>query len=68
MPADCVKTRIEMSLAKTKKAPSLVTSSLAFLKMGRSMMRHGGVGSLYVGILPRLCDKVGGCKAVWSSV
>ena len=64
MPADCVKTRIEMSLGHTQKAPSLVTSSLAFLRMGRSMVRHGGLGSLYVGIVPRLCDKVSPCAWV----
>ena len=58
MPCDCVKTRIEMSLPRAHKPPGMVTSILAFLRMGRSMVRHGGIGSLYIGILPRLCDKV----------
>ena len=46
-----------MSLPRAAKPPGLITSSLAFLRMGRSMVRLGGVGSLYVGIVPRLCDK-----------
>lgn len=63
MPCDCVKTRIEMSLPRSHKPPGMITSILAFLRMGRSMVKHGGLGSLYIGILPRLCDKVCGCQA-----
>jgi hypothetical protein len=56
MPADCVKTRIELSAVK---APGGLLPDLAlFFGTARAMLADGGVGALFRGMGPRLADKV----------
>ena len=56
MPADCVKTQIELSAVR---APGGLLPDLAlFGGTARSLIRHGGVGALFRGMGPRLADKV----------
>ena len=56
MPADCVKTRIELSVVR---APGGLLPDLAlFFGTARAMVASGGVGALFRGMGPRLADKV----------
>ena len=63
MPADCVKMRIELS-GVTPRAGVLPSLAL-FMGTARAMVRQGGLGALFVGMGPRLADKVPGTVVYW---
>lgn len=66
MPCDCVKMRIELSGATPRSG--LLPSMALFLSTARAMVRQGGLGSLYVGMAPRLADKVPSTMVYWLAV
>ena len=75
MPADCVKTRIETSSAVAKTAAKQATTSgglqsgvAAFFATGKRMWRKDGAAALYVGVWPRLADKVPSSMVYWLAV
>ncbi|KAK9915977.1 hypothetical protein WJX75_006833 [Coccomyxa subellipsoidea] len=66
MPADCVKMRIELSGVTPR--GGVLPSLALFLGTARAMVRQGGLGALFVGMGPRLADKVPGTVVYWLAV
>ena len=56
MPADCIKTVLELD--PTPEPAGLVAGGFRFLATGRAMVAQGGPGALFVGMAPRLAEKV----------
>ena len=57
MPADCIKTVLELD--PTPEPAGLLAGAFHFLSTGRAMVAKGGPGALFVGMVPRLAEKVG---------
>ena len=58
MPADCVKTVLEMETAVASRGP--LADAGHFAATGRAMLERGGPGALFIGMGPRLAETVGG--------
>ena len=58
MPADCIKTQIE--LAAVAAPGGLVPDLAVFARTARGLVASGGPGELFRGMAPRLADKVPG--------
>ena len=56
MPADCIKTVLEMDTAGHSRG--LLADGAHFVATGRAMVAKGGPGALFVGMGPRLAETV----------
>ena len=63
MPADCIKTRME--LGATRPPPGLLRGSAAFVRTGRVMLAERGLRSMFVGVAPRLLENVPSTMFYW---
>ncbi|KAK9809175.1 hypothetical protein WJX72_010841 [[Myrmecia] bisecta] len=66
MPSDCIKTRIEMSAVAPPKG--LVPGARNFMAVGRGLVAANGPKSLFVGLVPRLAEKVPSTMVYWLAV
>ena len=56
MPTDCIKTVLELD--PTPEPNGLLLGGIHVLATGRAMVAKGGPGALFVGMAPRLAEKV----------
>ena len=56
MPTDCIKTVLELD--PTPEPHGLLLGAVHVLSTGRAMVAKGGPGALFVGMAPRLAEKV----------
>jgi hypothetical protein len=63
MPADCIKTRLELSVVPPPKGAA--RNAVHFFQTGREMVAQKGLGALFVGMTPRLVEKVPSTVLYW---
>lgn len=63
MPADCIKTRLELSSVAPPKG--VVRNAVHFFRTGKEMAVQKGFGALFVGMTPRLAEKVPSTMLYW---
>ena len=63
MPADCIKTQME--LGAKRPPPGLLKGSVAFFKTGRVMWATKGPRSMFIGMTPRLLENVPSTMFYW---
>ena len=66
MPADCIKLR--MALAPAGGGLGVAHGLVQFVRTGRGLVAVGGVGSLFVGCVPRMAEKVPSTMLYWLTV
>ena len=66
MPADCIKTRLE--LTATRSGGGVLTSLALIMSTARGMVRQEGLQSLFVGMGPRLACSIPSAMLYWLAV
>ena len=66
MPADCIKTRLE--LTATRSSGGILTNLALFMSTARGMVRQEGLQSMFVGMGPRLVCSIPSAMVYWLAV
>ena len=66
MPADCIKTRLE--LTATRSGGSIFTNLALIMSTARGMVRQEGLKSMFVGMGPRLACAIPSAMLYWLAV
>jgi len=69
MPPDCIKTVMETGGGvAAAPASGVLGSSRAFAATGRQLVKHHGLGGLFMGLAPRLVESVPSTMLYWLAV
>ena len=66
MPADCIKTRLE--LTATRSGGGILTNLALFMSTARGMVKQEGLQSMFVGMGPRLACSIPSAMLYWLAV
>jgi hypothetical protein len=66
MPADCIKTRLELTATRTQSG--ILTNLGLFMGTARTMIKQEGLQSMFVGMGPRLAHAIPSAMLYWLAV
>ena len=66
MPADCIKTRLELTATRTQ--GGVLTNLGLFMGTARTMIKQEGLQSMFVGMGPRLAHAIPSAMVYWLAV